>query len=134
VSAVDGLIGTPVRRRPSAASCEHLLRLAIEDASLPTRSTAQLVTNLPRRLDDRTRALVCLGALVATGAGPTSYRRHVRRALAAGATPEDVMDTLVAVSPTVGLAHLVSATAGVALGLGYDVDAAFEGLDDPPRG
>jgi hypothetical protein len=44
------------------------------------------------------------------------------------------MDTLVAVSPTVGLAHLVSATAGVALGLGYDVDAAFEGLDDPPRG
>jgi len=39
--------------------------------------------------------------------------------------------TLVAVAPTVGMAHVVSATAGMALGLGYDVDQALEVVDEP---
>jgi alkylhydroperoxidase/carboxymuconolactone decarboxylase family protein YurZ len=85
-------------------------------------------------LDDKTRALVRVAALVATGGGPTSYRRHVGEALTAGAGPEEVVGTLVAVARTVGLANLVSATVGLALGLGYDVERALEDLepDEPP--
>ena len=36
---------------------------------------------------------------------------------------------MIAVASTVGLARLVSASPRVALGLGYDVEAAFERLD-----
>jgi alkylhydroperoxidase/carboxymuconolactone decarboxylase family protein YurZ len=82
-------------------------------------------------LDDRTRALIRIAALVATGGGPSSYEREVAGALAAGATAGDVVGTLVAVAPTVGMAHVVSAAAGLALGLGYDVDRALEGVDEP---
>jgi hypothetical protein len=81
------------------------------------------------RLDDKTRALVRVAALVATGGGQTSYRHHVGEALTAGAAPEEVVAALVAVARTVGLADLVSATVGLALGLGYDVDRALEVLE-----
>ena len=90
------------------------------------------MTAYPHGLDDKTRALVCLGALIATTASPTAYRRLVDDALAAGATPDDVIATLVAVSPTVGLARLVSATDALAFSLGYDINAALESLDEPP--
>jgi 4-carboxymuconolactone decarboxylase len=84
-------------------------------------------------LDEKTQALVRVAALVATGGGSTSFQRHVAAALAAGAAPDEVVGTLLAVAPTVGLANLVSATVGVALGLGYDVDRALEDLDEPDR-
>lgn len=72
-----------------------------------------------------------LGALVATSAGVDCFQGCVGRALAAGATPEEVVGTLLAVTRVVGLAHLQLATAGVALGLGYDVDRALEVWDPP---
>ena len=103
------------------------------------RLAPDLALGFSHGLDDRTRALVRLGALVATGAAPASYQRQVAEALAAGATDEEVIDTLIAVSSTVGLAHVVAASVGLALGLGYDVEAAFEGegpfgRDDHARG
>jgi 4-carboxymuconolactone decarboxylase len=82
-----------------------------------------------RTLDDKTRALVDLGALIATGGGPCSYRRKVGEALTAGATVDDVVDTLAAVARTVGLSRVVSATVGLAVGLGYDLDGALEDPD-----
>jgi hypothetical protein len=81
--------------------------------------------------DERTAALTCLAALVALRAAPTSYRRCVDRALGAGASVDDVVGTLKAVAPSVGLAGLVSAAPGLALALGYDVDTALEALDAP---
>jgi hypothetical protein len=44
-----------------------------------------------------------------------------------------VIDTMIAVASTVGMACLVAASPRVAFGLGYDVEAAFEDLhpDDP---
>ena len=51
-------------------------------------------------------------------------------ALAAGATADDVVGTLRAVAPSVGLARVVAAIPGLALAAGYDVDAALESLDD----
>ena len=81
-------------------------------------------------LDPRTRALICLGAFVALGATDAAYERVGRQARAAGASVDDVIDMLLAVGPTVGLARLVAATQGLSLAVGYDIDAAFEGRDD----
>jgi 4-carboxymuconolactone decarboxylase len=83
----------------------------------------------PHGLNERTAALACLAALVAMHAGPSSYQRCVDRALAAGATVDDVIETLKVVAPTVGLARLVTAAPGLALALGYDIDAALEAVD-----
>jgi 4-carboxymuconolactone decarboxylase len=85
----------------------------------------------PPGLDERAAALARLAALVALHAGPSSYQRCVGHALAAGASVDDVIDTLRIVAPTVGLARVVSAAPGLALALGYDVDAALEAVDIP---
>jgi 4-carboxymuconolactone decarboxylase len=79
-------------------------------------------------LDDKTIALVRLSALVALDAAPSSYRRMTDMAFGAGATVDDVVATLVAVAPTVGLARLVTATPRLALAAGYDIDSALETL------
>jgi alkylhydroperoxidase/carboxymuconolactone decarboxylase family protein YurZ len=80
-------------------------------------------------LDDRTAELARLAALVALRASASAYRDCVDRALAAGASVDDVIDTLTVVAPVVGLARMVSAAPDVALALGYDVDGALEALD-----
>jgi alkylhydroperoxidase/carboxymuconolactone decarboxylase family protein YurZ len=82
-------------------------------------------------LDDRTAALAGLAALLALRASAEAYRDCVDRALAAGASVDDVIDTLKVVAPAVGLARLVSAASDVALALGYDIDGALEALDIP---
>jgi hypothetical protein len=88
-------------------------------------------TTAAHGFDERTAALACLAALVALRAAPTSYRRCVDRALGAGASVDDVVGTLKAVAPSVGLAGVVSAAPGLALALGYDIDTALETLDAP---
>ena len=81
-------------------------------------------------VDEKTASLARLAALVALRAAPASYKRSVDTAIAAGATAEDMVDTLTAVAPTVGLARVVSAAPGLALALGYDIDRALESNDD----
>jgi 4-carboxymuconolactone decarboxylase len=51
----------------------------------------------------------------------------IDQALAAGVEIDEVVATLVAVGPVVGLARVVSAAPELALALGYDLDADFEG-------
>ena len=80
-------------------------------------------------LDAKTRALVRLGGLLALGAAPVSYHCTVGAALDAGATPGEILGTLIAVAPISGIARVVLATPDVALSLGYDLDTAFEELD-----
>ena len=84
-------------------------------------------------MDEKTASLARLAALVALHAAPASYERGVGAALAAGATADEVVDTLTAVAPTVGLARVVSAAPGLALALGYDIDRALESHDNPHR-
>ena len=82
------------------------------------------------RLAPKTHALVRLGALLAMDSASSSYQATVEAALAAGATVDEVVGTVIAVAPTVGLARVVSAAPELALALGYDVDAALEALDE----
>ena len=83
----------------------------------------------PHGLDERTAALARLATLIALDAPPASYRRTVHLALAAGAGADDVVDTLVVVARTVGLARVVAAAPGLARAAGYDIDAALETFD-----
>jgi alkylhydroperoxidase/carboxymuconolactone decarboxylase family protein YurZ len=77
-------------------------------------------------LDAKTDALIRVGALIALGATPTCYLGAIRTALDIGASPDEIVGTLEAVCATVGVARVVSASQGVAVALGYDIDAAFE--------
>ena len=80
-------------------------------------------------LDQKTEALVRLGAALALGAAVSSYHSNVDMALAAGADIDEIVATLIAVAPTVGQVRTVSAAPDLALALGYDVDAALESRD-----
>ena len=81
------------------------------------------------RLDKKTHALVRLGAAFAIDAAPSSYQSNIDLALAAGAQVDEIVGTLIAVAPTVGTARVVSAAPELALALGYDLEAAFEGTE-----
>jgi alkylhydroperoxidase/carboxymuconolactone decarboxylase family protein YurZ len=117
-----------------AAHEEQLRRLALHDEKFIESVLAMNLGDSARRgLDPKTHALVRLGALLALGAAPVSYHWTVAAALDAGATAEEILGTLIAVAPITGIARIVLATPDVALSIGYDLDAAFEELNqDPP--
>ena len=115
-----------------AAHEEQLRRLALHDEECIESVLAMRIKGDRGGLDPRTHALVRLGALLALGAAPVSYHWNVGAALDAGATPEEILGTLVAVAPISGIARVVLATPEVALSIGYDLDAAFEELDQDP--
>jgi len=81
-------------------------------------------------MDLKTAALVQLGALVAIGSPSVCLEWGASRALAAGATEDEITDVLLAVATAAGLGRVVGATVGVADGLGYDVQAALLDPDD----
>lgn len=109
---------------------DRLRSMALSDERFIESELAMALGNIETsRLDPKTHALVSLAALLAADAAPASYHCSVESALAAGATVDEIVGTLVAVAPTVGLARVVSAAPELALALGYDVDAALEALD-----
>ena len=52
------------------------------------------------------------------------------RALAAGATEDEITDVLLAIAPVAGLGRGSGAVPGVAAALGYDIEAALLDPDD----
>jgi 4-carboxymuconolactone decarboxylase len=103
------------------------LRLAICDGRLIDSVLVDGERNLSvSALDAREHALVQLGALIAVGACVSSFTATVEEALAAGATPDEIVGTVVAVMPLIGTARAVKAAPRIALALGYDVDEALE--------
>jgi 4-carboxymuconolactone decarboxylase len=113
---------------------ENLRRLALHDERcIQSLLGINLGDNEAAGLDPKTHALACLGGLVALGAAPVSYHWAAQAALDAGATPDDIVGTLIAVAPISGLARVISATPEIALAIGYDIDQAFEELDSDPR-
>ena len=115
-----------------AKSYEFLRKLAMIHESF-VQDKARLGLDLARisALDPRTAALIVVGAVVTIGASATCLRWSASRALAAGATQDDIADVLLAIAPVAGLGHIVSAAPDIAIGLGYDVEAALFEIDDP---
>jgi 4-carboxymuconolactone decarboxylase len=109
---------------------ERLRKLAVRDEALVEAVLANEPANREESgLDAKTHALVRLTTTVAVDGGQSSYQYAIERALAAGATADEVVGTLVAMMSLTGVPRAVSAAPKVGLALGYDVDAALEGDD-----
>jgi 4-carboxymuconolactone decarboxylase len=63
---------------------------------------------------------------VALGSPAVCLEWSTARAMAAGATEDEIADVLLAIAAVAGLGRIVSAAPGVATALGYDIAAALE--------
>jgi 4-carboxymuconolactone decarboxylase len=80
-------------------------------------------------MDARSHALARIAALIAMDAAPPSYMSAVQAGLRAGASYDEIVGTLIAVMPVVGVARVVAAAPNLGLALGYDVADALEVID-----
>jgi 4-carboxymuconolactone decarboxylase len=80
-------------------------------------------------LDARTAALLQLAVSVAIGSSGACLAWSTARALAAGATDDEIADVLLVIAPVAGLGRVVCAAPDVAIALGYDIAAALEEPD-----
>ena len=115
-----------------AKSQEFLRRLAMIHEGF-VQDKARLGLDLARvsALDPKTAALIVVGAVVAIGASAACLRWSASRALAAGATEGEITEVLLVIAPVTGLGCVVSAAPELAVGLGYDIEAALFDLDEP---
>jgi alkylhydroperoxidase/carboxymuconolactone decarboxylase family protein YurZ len=104
---------------------ETLRRLAIFDEGL-VEAGFGLDPGKTSALEARTVALLQVAVSIAIGSSPVCLQWSAARALAAGATKEEITDVLLAIIPVAGLGRIVSATPAVATALEYDVEAALE--------
>lgn len=109
---------------------ETLRRLAIFDEGFVSAGFGFDPLGAPA-LDARTMALLQVAVSVAIGSSAVCLQWSAARALAAGATKEEIADVLLAIIPVAGLGRIVSAAPAVAIALEYDVEAALEEPGDP---
>jgi 4-carboxymuconolactone decarboxylase len=110
---------------------ETVRRLAmIDEGFVEEQAGLRLGTAAPSTLDPKTAALLQLAASVALGSPAVCLEWCAGRALAAGASEDEIADVLLAIAPVAGLGRVVAAAPEVATALGYDITAALEGPDD----
>ncbi len=80
-------------------------------------------------LDPRTATLLQVAVSVALGSPGVCLEWSAGRALAAGATEDEIADVLLAIAPVAGLGRVAVAAPDVATALGYDTAAALEEPD-----
>jgi alkylhydroperoxidase/carboxymuconolactone decarboxylase family protein YurZ len=99
-----------------------LAALALGDPELLGEGL-ELRAELQRRsgLDPRSFALVKIAALMALDAPPASYLWQVSNALEAGATPQDLIGVLLAVTPQIGGPRAVAAAPELMVALGLSL-------------
>ncbi len=109
---------------------ETLRRLAMIDEGF-VEGEAGLGLSLAKTsaLDPKTAALLQVAVLVAIGSPAVCLEWSTTRALAAGATEDEIAGVLLAIAPVAGLGRVVSAAPDVAIALGYDIAAALEEPD-----
>jgi 4-carboxymuconolactone decarboxylase len=81
-------------------------------------------------LEPKTAALLQVAVSVAIGSSAVCLEWSAGRALAAGASEDEIAGVLLAIAPVTGLARVVCAAPDVATALGYDIAAALEEPDD----
>jgi 4-carboxymuconolactone decarboxylase len=99
-----------------------LAELALGDPALLGEGL-ELRAELQRRsgLDPRSFALVKIAALMALDAPPASYLWQVSNALEAGATPQDLIGVLLAITPQIGGPRAVAAAPELMVALGLSL-------------
>jgi alkylhydroperoxidase/carboxymuconolactone decarboxylase family protein YurZ len=110
---------------------ETLRRLAMIDEGF-VEDEAGLRLDLARdsTLDAKTTALLQVGVSAAMGSPAVSLEWSAARALAAGASEDQIADVLLAIAPVAGLDRIVAAAPHVGTALGYDIAVALEERDD----
>ena len=108
---------------------ETLRRLAIFDEGFVDAGSG-LDRAATSALDAKTTALLQVAVSVAIGSSAVCLQWSAARALAAGATKDEITDVLLAIVPVAGLGRVVSAAPGVAAALEYDIEAALEEPDN----
>ena len=107
-----------------------LRRLAVRDDRFIDALLSEERANVTLSgIDVKSHALVRIAALIALDAAPPSYMSAVEAGLEAGASYDEIVGTLIAVIPIVGVTRVVSAAPKLALALGYDVAEALELVD-----
>ncbi len=77
-------------------------------------------------LDHVGECLAKLGALIVTDGSEMAWQQTVGAALDAGVTPDEVVDTLVVLAPTVGRTRVITVAPKIARAIGFDVESALE--------
>jgi 4-carboxymuconolactone decarboxylase len=104
-----------------------LAKLAIADDAFYETLLAREESGLSEsHLDEKTHALVRLGALLALDSSAPGYMWTVENARRHGASGEEIVGCLIAALPAVGVARIVEAAPKLSLALGYDVASALE--------
>jgi alkylhydroperoxidase/carboxymuconolactone decarboxylase family protein YurZ len=107
--------------------------LAVRDDKLVRRALSSDKANRnASHLDRKTYAFVRLSAMISVGAPVQSLRPIVEAAQEAGATPEEIVGTLLAVMPVTGVPRIVAAAPSIGLSIGYDVFNALERHEQTP--
>ena len=101
----------------------------IHDVFIPDKVRFGLDLARTSALDPRTAALIVVAVAVAIGSSSFCLQWSAGRALAAGASEEEIADVLLAIAPVAGLGRIVTAAPELAIALGYDVEAALEAID-----
>ena len=109
---------------------ETLRRLAmIDEGFVEDQAGLGLGPARTSALDPRTAALLQVAVSVAIGSPAVCLQWSASRALAAGATEDEIADVLLAIASVAGLGRVVAAAPDVAIALGYDTAAALEEPD-----
>ncbi len=110
---------------------ETLRRLAmIDEGFVESQAGLRLDPAAASALDPKTAALLQVAVSVAIGSPAVCLEWCAGRALAAGASEDEIAGVLLAIAPVAGLGRVVCAAPDVATALGYDITAALEEPDD----
>ena len=108
-----------------------LLRLTMIDENF-VEQNAGLALGLAgiSALDAKTASLLQIEVSVALRSPAVSLEWSAARALAVGASEDEIAEVLLVIAPMAGLGRVVAAAPGLGIALGYDVAAALEEPDD----
>jgi alkylhydroperoxidase/carboxymuconolactone decarboxylase family protein YurZ len=105
---------------------ETLRRLAmIDEGFVEDQAGLALDPLSTSALDPKTGARLGVGAAVTAGSSAVCLEWSTGRALAAGASEDEIADVLLAIAPVAGLGRIAAAAPDVAIALGYDIEAAL---------
>ena len=117
---------------PAKADIDDATSEALAGLSMGDQSVLEEVLELREieqqrsGLDARTFSLVKIASLIALDAPPASYLWQVANALDAGATPQDLLGVLRAVTPQVGGPRVIAAAPEIMVALGLELPERFE--------
>ena len=106
-------------------TADRLEAIATAEEEILASLLAMQLHNLDQSgLDTRTYSLIKIAVLIALDAPPASYLAQVAFALEGGVEPEEILGTLIAVAPQVGLPKVISAAPELMLALGLELEPA----------